>query len=80
VPQQEKGVVVGLKLYGVRRASYLGALGLRNGDLVKRVGGYDVSDPEKALEAYAKLRNATEIRIELERRGVPTTLTYRVVP
>lgn len=79
VPHVENGAVQGLKLYGIRRASAVGMLGLQNGDLVRTISGYDVSSPERALEAYARLRHAPTLEVQVERRGQPVTLTYRFV-
>lgn len=80
VPARGDGGFIGLRLYGVRPGSPLAQLGLKNGDVVVRVGGFDVSAPDKALEAYAKLRGASEVKVEIVRRGAPMTLTYRVIP
>jgi general secretion pathway protein C len=38
------------------------------------MNGFDISDPEKALQAYARLRSADNLRIEITRRGKPETI------
>ena len=53
VPHEENGQVVGVKLYGIRRNSLLGKLGLQNGDLLRTINGFDMASPDTALEAYA---------------------------
>ena len=35
IPHEENGRVVGVKLYGIRRTSLLGRLGIRNGDMLR---------------------------------------------
>ena len=71
----------GISLYGIRHNGVLYALGFRNGDIIERVNGFDVSDATKALEVYAKLRDATTFVVELERRrGATTKVTIDVVP
>ncbi len=76
VPHMVDGQIVGLRLFGIRRDSMLGALGFRNGDIVHRVNDREVTSPEAALESYAELRSAQRIVVALERRGAPMTLTY----
>lgn len=78
VPRVEQGRTRGLALYGIRRTSVFAALGLQNGDVLVSLNGDPVADPERMLEAYARLRRATETRALIERRGAPLTLVYRV--
>jgi len=79
VPHMENGEVVGLEVYGIRRSSPLGMLGIQNGDQIRTVNGYDMSSPESALEAYARLRGQDRYTVQLVRRGQPVEITYRVV-
>lgn len=79
IPHEENGRIVAIKLYGVRRNSLLGRLGFRNGDGLQTINGYDVTNVDAALEAYARLRSAPELRVELQRRGQAVTQTIRVV-
>lgn len=79
IPHEQDGEVIGMKLYGIRRRSFFGVLGIQNGDLIRTVNGRDMSDPSAALEAYSRLRGAERITVQLERRGQPRTHTYRIV-
>lgn len=79
IPHQSNGRVDSIKLYGIRRESALGVLGLQNGDGIRQINGLDVTSPDATLEAYVQLRTATEFHVELERRGQPLTLHYRIV-
>lgn len=79
IPHESNGRVVSIKLYGIRRRDTLSLLGFENGDGVRRVNGLDVTSPDASLEAYAQLRNSTEFHVELDRRGAPLTLHYRIV-
>src|SRR5262249_35426882 len=58
VPEQENGKVVGIRLFGIRPDTLLGTLGMENGDRLQTINGFDMASPEKALEAYARLRSA----------------------
>lgn len=80
IPHEEGGEVVGLKVYGVRRSSSFGLLGIQNGDLVRSINGRPLGNPSAAIDAYTSLRTDDEFVVELERRGEPRTHTYRVIP
>ena len=45
-----------------------------NGDTIKTVNDLEISTPDKALEAYSRLRDATHIVVGLERRGEAKTI------
>ena len=79
VPHMENGQVDGLRLFGIRASSVVSALGFQNGDTLRRVNGHDVSSPERALDAYAAVRNADRVEVDLDRRGAPLHVVYRVV-
>lgn len=78
VPHEENGQVMGVKLYGIRRNSLLGKLGLQNGDLLRTINGFEMSSPDTALEAYAKLRTASNLSVAVVRRGRPMTVDYDI--
>ena len=63
IPVQENGRVVGVRMVGVRPDSLLGVLGMQNKDRLQTINGFDVANPEKALEAYARLRTADKLTI-----------------
>jgi general secretion pathway protein C len=78
VPHEENGQVVGVKLYGIRRNSLLGKLGLQNGDLLRTINGFEMSSPDTALEAYARLRSASNLSVAVVRRGQPMNVQYDI--
>ena len=78
VPHEENGRVVGVKLYGIRKSSLFGKLGLQNGDMLRTINGFDMGSPDSALEAYAKLRSATNLSLALVRRGNAVTMEYNI--
>lgn len=78
VPEQKDGKVVGIRLFGVRPETLLGQLGLANGDRLETINGFDMGSPEKALEAYARLRTAGSLTLKVNRRGKPTTINIKI--
>jgi general secretion pathway protein C len=78
VPEQKDGKTVGIRLFGIRQDTLLGTLGMQNGDRLEQINGFDMASPEKALEAYARLRTATSLTVQLTRRGKPLTINYAI--
>jgi general secretion pathway protein C len=78
VPEQENGKVVGIRLFGVRPDTLLGVLGMENGDRLQTINGFDMASPEKALEAYARLRTADHLTVQVNRRGQNTNLDFNI--
>lgn len=78
IPHEQGGQVVGVKLYGIRRNSLLGKLGINNGDVLRTINGFDMTSPDTALEAYARLRNADQLTVSVQRRGRAMNLEYDI--
>jgi general secretion pathway protein C len=78
VPSIKDGKPNGFKLYAIRPNSIFGLIGLQNGDTIKGINGMDMSSPDKALEVYTKLRNASHLSVQVERRGESQTLDYTI--
>lgn len=78
VPAFKDGVAQGFKLFSIRPDSIYSKIGVQNGDVLKRINGYDLNSPEKALEIYSKLKEASRIDIEIERNGATVRKTYNV--
>jgi hypothetical protein len=78
VPELKANKVVGVRLMGLREGDTLQRLGLLNGDVVERLAGHELTDPQHALEAYTAVRNASRAVLEIERRGAPVKIVYRV--
>ena len=78
VPEQENGKVVGIRLFGIRPETLLGTLGLENGDRLQTINGFDMASPEKALEAYARLRTADHLTVQVNRRGQNQNIDFNI--
>lgn len=78
IPVQENGRVVGVRLLGVRPDTLLGVLGMQNNDRLQTINGFEVANPEKALEAYARLRTADKLTIQINRAGKNMNLDYNI--
>jgi len=78
IPHEENGRVVGVKLYGIRRTSLLGRLGIRNGDMLRTINGFDMTSPDSALEAYSSLRSADRLTLAVKRQNNEMTIEYNI--
>ena len=76
VPYFEGNQAKGFKLYAIPAGSVLASIGLRNGDVLERVNGYDVTNPEQALQVYRLVKDDREFDVEVARDGRVTTLHY----
>ena len=47
-------------------------------DVIRRINGYELNSPEKALEVYTKLKEANRIDIEIERTAERSARRYNV--
>jgi general secretion pathway protein C len=78
VPEKEGDKIVGIRLFGIRPESLLGTLGIENGDRLQSINGFEMSDPQKALEAYARLRSADRLTVTVNRRGKPMNIDFNI--
>lgn len=78
VPAVKNGKPDGFKLYAIRPSSVYAKLGLTNGDTLQAINGFELTSADKALEVYTKLREATQLEVEVTRRGKPMTLKYSI--
>lgn len=68
----------GIRLSGIKGDSILGELGMQNGDMLTGINGFDMTDPEKAVDAYAKLRKAGKLDISMTRDGSPVNIKIQI--
>jgi len=78
VPETKDGKVLGIRLFGIRPETLLGTLGLQNGDRLESINGFNMGSPEKALEAYARLRTAPQLDVTVNRRGSPVSIVHHI--
>jgi len=78
VPETKDGKVLGIRLYGISAGSLLGTLGLQSGDLLESINGFNMGSPEKALEAYARLRTASQLTIAVNRHGAGLSIVQHI--
>jgi len=78
VPAFEGGKPVGFKLFSIKPGSLYSKIGLQNGDVISKINGYEMSSPEKGLEVYQKLKDSSNVTVDVKRRGKSMTLDYTI--
>jgi general secretion pathway protein C len=51
---------------------------MENGDRLEKINGFDMTSPEKALEAYARLRTADHLTSRSTEKGKEQNLDYNI--
>jgi general secretion pathway protein C len=77
-PNLVNGKEEGFVLSEVRPGGIYHSLGLQDGDVLLRINEYDVSNPEKALQAFTALKGMERVQIDLIRAGSKMTMTYQI--
>jgi len=78
MPVDQGGRVIGVQLFGVRGNSLLGRLGMQNGDVLNRINGLDIGSPDRALEAYSRLRTSDNLQVSVTRNGQPVNIDFHI--
>ncbi|MBJ6762934.1 general secretion pathway protein GspC [Myxococcaceae bacterium JPH2] len=78
MPAFQDGQAVGFKVSAIRPDSFYTRLGLQNGDVLRRINGFDLNSPETLLELYAKLRDTPHLELDVVRGGSSVRKVYDV--
>jgi type II secretion system protein C len=77
-PNLSGGKENGYTLSEVKPGGIYQSLGLQEGDVLLRINEYDISNPEKALQAFSALKGLDRVQIDLMRSGARMTMTYQI--
>jgi general secretion pathway protein C len=78
VPDQADRASSGIRLLCVRSNDLLGALGFEDGDRIQKINGFNIANPNATLNAYARLRNANHLAVQVTRRGRALKLHFNM--
>lgn len=78
VKNPRTGATEGFRCVYVQPGSLIEKLGIRAGDVIKKVNGEALNNPTKAVSLLTKLRNATSIEIVVDRDGTEESLRYSI--
>lgn len=77
-PHMENGQPEGLAISNIKPNSIFRRMGLRNGDILKKVEGQDIRTVDDALRLYDSMKSADSVSVEVERRGSLRTIDYSI--
>lgn len=77
-PNIVNGKEEGFVLSEVKPGGIYQSLGLQNGDVLLRINEYDISNPERALQAFTALKGMDRVQVDLMRSGSRMTMTYQI--
>ncbi len=78
IPHYKRGKPAGFKVVGIRSNSIFRHLGLKSGDVLKSVGGEELTSINKALGLFEKLKTSDNLNLDLERRGKVSSFEYNI--
>lgn len=78
IPNFSGGKADGFRLLNMQAGSFFTEIGLQEGDVLQRINGIEVNDPQNLLKAFQQLRNEAAINVDVQRQSQPVTLAYEI--
>lgn len=78
IPHYRQGKPVGFKVVGIRSNSIFRHLGLKSGDVLKSVGGEELTSINKALGLFEQLKSSNNVNLDIERLGKSKNFEYNI--
>jgi len=78
LPNIKDGKQEGFKLMEVRPSGLYENLGLRDGDVLLRVNGLNISSPEIAVQTMTALKGMDRVSLDIIRDGSRMTMSYQI--
>jgi type II secretion system protein C len=69
VPNLQQGKMDGFKVLNILKKSIFDKVVLKNGDIIKRINGVVMENPEKALALFEQFKDDSSFSIDLTRKG-----------
>ncbi|MBF0204488.1 MAG: PDZ domain-containing protein [Desulfamplus sp.] len=77
-PHFTGGNADGILLYGIKQNSMFKDMGIQNGDIIMGVDGTEIKSVEDAVSLYDRLKNSSDINMQIRRRGQVKEISYHV--
>jgi general secretion pathway protein C len=78
IPYIKNGQIQGFRLINITPGSFFSTIGIRNGDVIKRINGIPASDPESIFKILQDVQNETYFEMEIERGNETKVFKYYV--
>ena len=77
-PHIEEGRPAGISITGIKPNTIFRKMRLRNGDIITGVNGESIETVEDAMKTFGDLTSASEVQVEIKRRGRKRVLNYKI--
>jgi general secretion pathway protein C len=78
IPNMVKGKPDGFILQEIKKNGVYDNLGMKNGDILLRINGSSISNPENALQTFTALKGMDKVQLDIVRDGNKMTLNYQI--
>lgn len=78
VPNFSGGKPDGFRIFAITEDSLYTKIGLQNGDILHRVNGIEVKDPQNFLKVFEQLKDESTITVDLVRNNQKETFSYEI--
>ncbi len=77
-PKVANGAIEGFLVTEIKPRGVFDAVGLKNGDVLRRINGYAIDTPEKAVQVLSGLKGETRIELDIDRSGKKMNFHYEI--
>lgn len=78
LPNMVDGKVEGFRVSEIRPRGVFDAIGLKNGDILLKVNGYEIDSPDKAVQVISGLKGVSDISLDIIRNGEGRSFKYNI--
>ncbi len=78
VPVIDNGKTTGFRIFEITPNSLYQKIGLVNGDVIQRINGIEIDDPNKFFQTYQSLKDEKSISVDIVRNGAKQSLSYEI--
>lgn len=78
IPNFKDGKPDGFRIFAIAKGSLYSKIGLQNGDILNRINGVEVKDPQNFMKVLEQLKDENSIHIDLVRNNQKQTFDYDI--
>jgi general secretion pathway protein C len=78
VPNFTSGKPDGFRIFSIVPDSFFSKIGLLNGDVLQRINGVEVKDPENFMKVFQQLKGESSVTLDLVRNNQKQTFAYEI--
>lgn len=77
-PINKDGKMNGFRISEIKENGIFHTLGLKNGDVLSRVNGFEITSPERAIQVLTALKGENRVNLDLVRDGSQINFRYEI--